>query len=296
MAGAAAIAPWLLAARPATLWAAIAPVLVGSALAARAEVFRLDAFVVVLLAALAIQVAVNFANDVADAARGADTDARVGPPRAVASGLISPRRMWIGIWVVLGFAALCGIYLIVIAGWVIAAIGILSIAAAFGYTNGPYPYGYRGLGEVFVFVFFGLVATVGTRYVYDMTAPTDAWLLAVPMGLLAAAILTANNVRDAETDAAAGKRTLAVIIGPERATKAYLVMVWAALVAPALAAAAGWVPRGAALALVAIPLALPLAAAIRSGATPAGLIAVLKGTARLQLALAVLIGLGILLT
>ncbi|NND02434.1 MAG: 1,4-dihydroxy-2-naphthoate octaprenyltransferase, partial [Acidimicrobiia bacterium] len=173
---------WILAARPATLWAAVAPVLVAGALATNDGVFEWVRFVVAMLGAIAIQIGVNFANDVADAAKGADTEARIGPTRAVASGLITSRQMWAGIVSAFGVAALCGIYLIAVAGWVIAVIGLASIAAALGYTNGPNPYGYRGYGEAFVFVFFGLVATVGARYVFDRTAPLDAWLAGIVMG------------------------------------------------------------------------------------------------------------------
>ncbi|MGB5657281.1 MAG: 1,4-dihydroxy-2-naphthoate octaprenyltransferase, partial [Acidimicrobiia bacterium] len=178
--------PWVLAARPATLPAGVAAVVVGSALAAADGVFRWDAFAVTLFAAIAIQIGVNYANDLADAQKGADTEARIGPTRAVAAGLLTPGQMKRGIAVVFGLAAVAGVYLIWLAGGVILAIGIVSIIAALGYTNGPIPYGYYGLGEVFVFVFFGLVATVGTRYVYDRAAPADAWMSGVSMGLLAA--------------------------------------------------------------------------------------------------------------
>ena len=192
--------PWVLAARPATLPAGVAAVVVGSALAGADGVFRWDAFLVTLFAAIAIQIGVNYANDLADAQKGADTAARIGPTRAVAAGLLTPGQMKRGIVTMFGLAAVAGCYLVWLAGWVILAIGIVSIIAALGYTNGPVPYGYYGLGELFVFVFFGLVATAGTRYVYDRTAPADAWLSGVSMGLLAAAILVANNVRDIETD------------------------------------------------------------------------------------------------
>ena len=217
--------PWVLAARPATLPAGVAAVVVGSALAGADGVFRWDAFLVTLFAAIAIQVGVNYANDLADAEKGADTAARIGPTRAVASGLLTAGQMKRGIAVSFGLAAMAGVYLIWLAGWVILAVGIVSIIAALGYTNGPIPYGYYGLGEVFVFVFFGLVATVGTRYVFDRTAPADAWLSGVSMGFLAAAILVANNVRDIETDRTAGKRTLAVMLGRQAARWMYAALV-----------------------------------------------------------------------
>jgi len=206
--------PWILAARPATLPAAAAPVVVASALAASAGVFRLDGFLVTLFAALMIQVGVNYANDLADAEHGADTGARIGPTRAVAAGLLSPAAMRRGTAAAFGAAALAGTYLVWLGGWVILVIGVLSILAALAYTAGPFPYGYHGLGEVFVFLFFGLAATAGTYWVYDRSAPAPVWWAGVVMGLLAAAILVANNVRDLETDRAAGKRTLAVLLGP----------------------------------------------------------------------------------
>ncbi len=266
--------------------------LVGSALAEAAGGFRWDAFGVALFAALAIQVGVNYANDVADAARGADTADRVGPPRAVAAGLLTPHQMWVGVAVAFGLATVAGLYLIWIAGWVVMAIGLASIAAALAYTNGPVPYGYYGLGEVFVFTFFGLVATVGARYVHDRSAPADAWLLAVPVGLLITAILVANNLRDRATDAAAGKRTLAVLVGP-RATRAlYTTLVAAAFTLTAGYAAAGWTPRPTALGLAAAPLAVPLVRAAWRDAGGPALIRVLVGTSRLQLAYGALVAIG----
>jgi 1,4-dihydroxy-2-naphthoate octaprenyltransferase len=286
--------PWVLAARPATLPAAVAPVLVGSALAAGDDVFRLDAFVVILFAALAIQVGVNFANDLADARSGADTEARVGPQRAVASGLLTPTQMQRGIALAFGLAAVAGLYLIWLGGWVIAVIGVASIVAALAYTAGPIPYGYFGLGEVFVFVFFGLAATVGTRYVYDRTAPAEAWWAAVAMGLLASAILVANNVRDVHTDAAAGKRTLAVMIGDDAGRRLYAVMVAGAFVTITVAVVIGVLPTWALLALVAIPRAGVLVRTMFTATSPPALIGVLKGTAQLQLVFSLLLSVGIL--
>jgi len=248
--------PWALAARPATLPAGVAAVVVGSALAAADGVFRWDALVVTLFAALAIQVGVNYANDLADAQKGADTEERIGPTRAVAAGLLTSGQMRQGIAIAFVLAAIAGVYLIWLAGWVILAIGIVSIIAALGYTNGPIPYGYYGLGEVFVFVFFGLVATVGTRYVYDRAAPADAWMSGISMGLLAAAILVANNVRDIETDRIAGKRTLAVILGRQPARWMYTLVVVLAYAAIAIAAAAGVLPSWTMLTFVSIPLAV----------------------------------------
>ena len=189
-------------------------------------------------------------------------------------------------------AAAGGLYIASITSWVVVGVGAVAILATLTYTGGPSPYGYRGFGEVSVFVFFGLVATVGSRYAHDGTAPLDAWLLAVPIGLTASAILVANNVRDIETDAAAGKRTLAVVLGPDRARALYTVIVIAAFVVIAATAALGMVPRWAALAVLAAPLALPLTRTIRSTTEGPALIRVLEGTARLHLLVGVGLALG----
>ncbi len=287
-------AAYLLAARPRTLWAAVAPVLVGSALAVRDDGFRFDAFVAALVAALAVQVAVNFANDAADAARGADGAARIGPTRAVGSGLLTPRQMWAGVWAAFGVAGAAGLYLAWIAGWVVVVIGAASVAAALGYTSGP-AYGYRGLGELFVFVFFGMLATVGTRFVHDRSAPAEAWLLAVPIGLLVTAILVANNVRDLDTDAAVGKRTLAVALGRRYARLLFAALITGAFALVGAYALAGLTPRGTAVALAAAPLAVSPVRAVASETAGEPLIAALEGTARLHLAFAVLLAAGALL-
>lgn len=289
------IRAWMMAARPATLWAAVAPVAVAGSLAVRDGVFEWVRFTVTLLAAIAIQIGVNFANDVADAAKGADTADRIGPTRAVAAGLITARQMWTGVVVAFGLAAAGGVYLIAVAGPVIAVIGVASIIAALGYTNGPNPYGYRGMGEAFVFVFFGLVATVGARFVFDRTAPIDAWLSGIVMGLLATAILLANNVRDIETDTTAGKETLVVKVGRTGGVAIYSAAVAGAYAVVLLAVASGWLPAWALLALITLPMAIPLLRIIRNEVTGPPLIAVLKGTARLQLLVGLLISSGVLL-
>jgi 1,4-dihydroxy-2-naphthoate octaprenyltransferase len=288
------LSAWLLAARPPTLWAAVAPVLVGTALAVHAEVFRWDAFIVTLVAAVLIQIGVNFANDVADGTRGTDAD-RIGPTRAVAAGLITPHQMWVGIGWAFGLAALAGLYLIKLGGPWILVIGLVSIAAALGYTNGPVPYGYFGLGELFVFVFFGLVATLGTRFVFDRTLEPGAWVGGVAMGLLASAILLANNVRDIDTDREAGKRTLAVIVGRRNGVLLYALCVLGGLLVPALGVVFDWLPTGSVLTLAALPVGLPLVRRLQRERSGPPLIKVLKGTARLQLLAGVLLAAGILL-
>ena len=291
---------WWIAARPHTLWAAVVPVLVGAGLAwndrtGNLRAFRWDVLAVTLAAALAIQVAANFANDASDARRGADTDDRLGPPRVVALGIISERAIWVATWVALTLAAVGGIYLATVAGPAVIVIGVVSVLAMLGYVGGPVPYGYRGLGEVFVFVFFGLVATVGSRYVYDRSAPLDAWLLAVPVGLLVTAILVANNIRDIDTDAATGKRTLAVILGRAGTAGLFAALVWGAFFLIAGFAAAGLTPRWTVLAVAAMPLGVPLVRAGRHETAGPPLIAALKGTARLHLAAGVLLAAGAML-
>jgi 1,4-dihydroxy-2-naphthoate octaprenyltransferase len=282
-----------MAARPATLPAGIAPVIVGSAIAWHDGVFAFLPFIVVLFSVLAIQIGVNFANDLADALKGADTESRIGPQRAVASGLLSTREMKRGIAVAFGFAAVGGIYLIWYAGWPIFAIGIVSIIAALGYTNGPIPYGYYGLGELFVFVFFGLVATVGTRYVFGSPVPASAWAGGVAMGLLASAILEANNIRDIDTDREAGKRTLAVVMGRRWARRLYAATIASSFIWIIFSVVAGWFPPLAMITLILAPLGIPLARTVFSETDGPPLIEVLKGTAQLQLFVALLLSLAL---
>jgi len=274
---------WKTAARPHTLPAAVVPVLVGSGLAAGEGAFRVDAFLWALLGALAIQVAANFANDASDARRGVDTEDRLGPPRMVALGVISPSRMWLATWLAIGVAAAAGVALTVIAGPWILIIGVASVIAMLGYVGGPAPYGYRGLGEVFVFVFFGLVATVGSRYVHDMTTPLAAWLLAVPIGMLVTAILVANNYRDIETDGATGKRTLAVELGRDKTRRLFMTLVYGAFLLIVVFAVGGWTPLPTAFAGFLIPFAsAPVRIVYRKTSGPA-LVRALKLTARLHL-------------
>lgn len=283
---------WRIAARPHTLPAAIVPVLVGSALAYRADVMRIDALVWALTGALALQVAANFANDVSDARRGADSPDRVGPPRMVALGVISARKMWVATWTTIGVALVAGVALTLIAGPLIILIGIISVLALLGYVGGPVPYGYRGLGEPFVFVFFGLVATVGSRFVHDMTAPAEAWLLAVPVGMLVTAILVANNYRDMETDRSASKRTLAVILGGKRTRWLYTTLIVIPFALILVYPLAGWTPPGTLFALLAAPLAIGPVRTVASAEDGPTLVHALKMTAFLHLAVGVLLAVG----
>src|SRR3989475_2729066 len=230
---------WLMAARPRTLPAAIAPVLVGTAAAVEVSGdFRIAAFIAALVGSIFIQIGTNLANDYSDARRGADTADRLGPVRVTSSGLVAPRRVLVATWVAFAIAVAAGIYLATVAGVGILIVGAASILAGVLYTGGPRPYGYEGLGELFVFLFFGVVAVAGSYFVQVQELPWQAFVCAVPVGLLASAILVVNNVRDLETDRRAGKRTLAVRIGRPRARMLYKVMLAAAFVAVPLVLAA----------------------------------------------------------
>jgi 1,4-dihydroxy-2-naphthoate octaprenyltransferase len=274
---------WRTAARVHTLPAAVVPVVVGSALAVHDGIFRWDAFLLALVAALAIQVAANFANDVSDARRGADPAERIGPPRMVSAGRITPTQMWAGVVGALMVAAVAGAALTVIAGPAVLVIGLISIVAMLGYVGGPFPYGYRGLGELFVFLFFGVIATVGSRYVHDMSAPSAAWLLSVPIGLLAAAILVVNNYRDLETDRAAGKRTLAVIMGRDQTRTFFVILTFGAMVLIVVFATLGLTPLPTIFAAFLAPYVMgPTRIIYRQSDGPA-LVRALKMTARLHL-------------
>ncbi|MCB1247400.1 MAG: 1,4-dihydroxy-2-naphthoate polyprenyltransferase [Acidimicrobiia bacterium] len=284
---------WVLAARPPTLLAAVSPVLVGTASAWRGGVASIAPFIGILASAVAIQIGVNFANDLADAEKGADTEARIGPLRTVSSGLISPTEMRMGIAVVFGAAVVGGLYLAWFAGWVVIAIGVVSIVAALGYTNGPIPYGYYGLGEVFVFVFFGLVATAGTRYVFDQSVPSEAWVGGIVIGLLAAAILEANNIRDLDTDREAGKHTLAVVVGRVAARHLYAGTLAAAMVIVLVGSLSTLLPPMCIITLVVAPLGIPLIQTVYGTTDGPALIGVLKGTAMLQFLTALMLSLGI---
>lgn len=274
---------WKTAVRVHTLPAAVVPVLVGSGLAYGEEVFRWDSFVWALVGTVAIQVAANFANDASDARRGADNESRLGPPRMVSLGVISSQQMWVATWVAVAVAAIAGFFLTLIAGWVVLVIGVVSVIAMLGYVGGPLPYGYRGLGEVFVFVFFGLVATVGSRYVHDQTAPLSAWLLAIPIGMLVTAILVVNNLRDIDTDRAAGKRTLAVILGRDRTRTLFGTLIYGAFLAIAAFGTAGWTPTSTLFACFLIAFATIPVRIVYSKTDGPALIRALESTARLHL-------------
>ena len=274
---------WLMAARPRTLSAAVSPVLVGTAVAFRAGAGRPLAAALALFASLFIQVGTNFANDYSDFKRGADAN-RVGPRRVTQSGLVAPRTVKLAAWVAFAISGLFGIALSGIAGWPILAIGAASVTAGWLYTGGPWPLGYHGLGDLFVFLFFGLVATCGTAFAQALYVPREAWLAGAAVGSLATAILAVNNLRDRETDAKVGKNTLAVKIGARATRVQYTLLVLAPF---ALAALLGTIWP-----LLALPAAIP---ALRTVLTRSGaeLNRGLGQTARLQILYSILLAVGL---
>src|SRR3954447_746674 len=300
MEGAAAVNVWVEAARPRTLPASAAPVLVGTAAGAMHTGSGHGGlvwwrFLLALVVALAVQVSVNYANDYFDGVRGVDTVTRAGPRRAGARGPVSPPRMLAAVFVAILVAAVAGIVLAASVSWWLLLIGLGSFIALLGYSGGPRPYASEGLGEVFVFVFFGLVATAGSSYVQHRQIPTAAWVSGIATGLLAVAILVVNNLRDVPTDAVAGKRTLAVRIGEARTRFLFIALVAAALllalIGVPVAAHSAW-PL---LALLAVPLAWEPINTVREGSVGRALIPALGGVGRLELAVAVLLAAGLLL-
>lgn len=287
---------WLMAARPRTLPAAVAPVLVGTALAGFFGVFEPLRFVAALLGALFIQVGTNLSNDYSDARRGADAEDRLGPVRVTAGGLVPPRQVLIATYVSFGLAVLAGVYLIAVAGWVLLAIGAASILAGVGYTGGPRPYGYEGLGELFVFLFFGVVAVAGSFYVQLVHLRWEAFALSVPVGLLATGILVVNNIRDMDSDRRAGKRTLAVRMGRPRTRVMFLViLVIAYLLAPVtwiLGPTTAWML----LPWLTIPLAVRLVRTVTTRSDGPSLNGALAGTGQLQLLFCALLAAALLLS
>lgn len=285
---------WVLAARVRTLPAAAAPVVVGTGAAIGTGKFAFVPALAALAGALLLQIGANFANDLFDFLRGADTAERVGPLRVTQAGLLTPRQVRAGMWAVFAAAALIGVYLAVIGGWPVVLIGLAAILAAIAYTGGPFPLGYHGLGELFVFLFFGLAAVGGTYYVQAGMVHAVVWWAAAPMGLLAAAIIVVNNLRDIATDRVAGKRTLAVRFG-ERGTQAeYVTLVAVAYLVPPAMWVANVASAWALLVLLSLPLLPPLFRRLR-GERGRALNGVLAGTARLELVYGLLFALGLAL-
>ncbi|HET7620989.1 MAG TPA: 1,4-dihydroxy-2-naphthoate polyprenyltransferase [Gemmatimonadaceae bacterium] len=320
---------WWLAARPKTLPAAVAPVLVGTAagvagrraapgmgveglgdaagaavahgvgaafgLASAIGSLRVLPFLAALAGALLIQIATNFANDYSDFHRGADTHERLGPTRVTQAGLISPADVRRAIIVTFALATLVGAYLVWVGGWPIVAIGVASIICALAYTGGPWPYGYHGMGELFVFVFFGLVAVGGSAYLQTDTLSPLALVAAIPVGLLVTNILVVNNLRDLATDRAAHKRTLAVLMGERATRRQYALLAVLAYLAPVAMLLSGLAGAWVLLPLLTIPIAYRAVSAILGGLSGPALNIMLAKSGKLQLLFGVLLALGLLL-
>lgn len=285
---------WLLAARPKTLPAAAAPVVVGTAVAIGDQTFRPGPALAALAGALLLQIGANLANDVFDFKKGADTSGRLGPLRVTQAGLLTAREVLVGMWFTFGLAALAGLYLIVVGGWPIVIVGLLSIAAAIAYTGGPFPLGYKGLGDLFVFIFFGLVAVGGTYYVQAGTISGTALWAAVPVGALAVAILVVNNLRDIETDRASGKQTLAVRLGVTGARVEYLLLLAVAFAVPPLMWLLAIAPAWVLLSWLSLFPAWPTVRLVLTGQGRV-LNQALAGTARLELIFALLFSVGVII-
>lgn len=286
---------WILAARPKTLPAALSPVVVGTALAfADGKLAWLPALAAAL-GALLLQILSNFANDYSDHFRGADTPDRLGPTRVTSAGLITPAEMRSGIIAVIGLSALVGLYLIWVGGWPILLIGVAGIVAALAYTGGPFPFGYYGLGELFVFLFFGVAAVCGTYYVQALTLTPAVVTASFAVGALVTAILVVNNYRDIDTDRRAGKRTMAVRLGRRGAQIEYAALLALAFVLPVVM----WLMENAGvwvmLSWLTLPLAVQLVQTLRSATDGPTLNKTLAGTARLGLLFSLLLAAGIVL-
>lgn len=285
------LALWLAGARPRTLPAAVAPVLAGTGAAVRADGFVWWKALLALGVSLALQVGVNYANDYSDGIRGTDDD-RVGPLRLVGSGLASPRAVKTAALGFLGLGALLGLALAATTTWWLLLVGVAALGAAWTYTGGPSPYGYRALGEVSVFVFFGLVAVLGTTYVQAEEITRTSVAAAFGVGALACAILVANNLRDIATDTVSGKRTLAVVLGDTGSRRLYVALVVVALVGLAVAALdTPWALLG----LVFAPVAVRATRPVLGGATGPSLVPVLKDTGIAELLYAAGLALGLVI-
>ncbi|HZH74650.1 MAG TPA: 1,4-dihydroxy-2-naphthoate polyprenyltransferase [Archangium sp.] len=285
---------WLMAARPKTLTAALVPVMVGTALAYGLGVGRWLPALAALVGAMLIQIGTNLTNDYYDFKKGADTEERLGPKRVTQSGLIAPGTVLASALLCFGLAVVVGIYLVVVGGWPIVAIGLASVLAGYAYTGGPFPLAYNGLGDVFVFVFFGLVAVPGTFYVQALTVGPAAWWAAIPVGAVGTAILVVNNLRDETTDTKANKRTLVVRFGSTAGKAEYVALLVAAYATPVVMWGLGLASPWVLLALLSAPVAVaPLKLVM--GAKGAELNPALGGTAKLQLVFGLLFSVGLFL-
>jgi len=285
---------WLLALRVPTLVAALVPVLVGSAVAARQGFFRAAPALAALLGALLIQVGTNFANDLYDHAKGADHAGRVGFPRVLAAGWLRPDEVRRAMLLAFGGATLAGLYLAVVAGWPVVLVGLASIAAGIGYTAGRWALGYIGLGDAAVFLFFGFIAVAGTYYVQARSLSPLALAAAIPVGALCTNILVVNNVRDMDSDRVSGKRTLAVLLGRTAGVIEYTLLIALAYGVPVLLWRAGELGPSVLLPVLTLPMAVLLLRGVATRRDGPSLNAALVGTARLHAIFGALFALGML--
>ena len=286
---------WLRAARPQTLAAALIPVLVGVSITYSDGFFRWDISLIVLLCAILIQIGTNFANDYYDFVKGADTDQRIGFERATSAGLVSPRAMFRATIITMLSAFILGLYLVWIGGWVVLLIGLLSILFGVLYTGGPYPLGYNGLGDLFVFIFFGIVAVMGTYYVHALQWSTLSFWASIPVGALAVNILVVNNLRDVGQDILSGKRTLGVLLGEKALKWEYTILLLVAYTIPLLILTSMEADIWILLPLLSLPLCIPLLNQVWNHVDKRSLNRTLERTAQFMVLYGVLFSIGILL-
>jgi len=287
---------WMLAIRPKTLTAAVAPVVAAWGVSIQLGSFRFGPALAALFGSLMVQIGANLGNDGADFYRGADTEARTGPTRVTQNGLLTPRQVWGGVMTVFGLAGLAGAYLAWVAGWQVLVLGAACVLAAVAYTAGPYPLAYIGLGDLFVLLFFGFVAVCGTVFVVAGTVPQSAWWVAAAVGALTVNILVVNNVRDIETDRQAGRKNIPVVFGRKAALWEYGLMLALAYTMPAMLRWLGLADAGALLAWISVPQGLKLLGVLRSGLEGPPLNRILAQTAQHLLVFSLLLGLGLALS
>jgi 1,4-dihydroxy-2-naphthoate octaprenyltransferase len=285
---------WILAIRPKTLPAAAAPVILGWSIAFTTGSFCIGPALAALVSAVMIQIATNLVNDVVDFTKGADTEERTGPTRVTQTGLLNPRQVWGGVWVTFGIAALAGAYLAWLWGWVVIVVGALSILAGIAYTAGPYPLAYIGLGDLFVMVFFGFVAVCGTVFVTSGSLPALAWFGATAAGALTVNILVVNNIRDIDTDRAAGRKNIAIVFGRQIAAWEYAVMLVVAYAVPPVLVCKGIVAPWVLIALLSLPQGIKLWSVLHGDQAGLALNPVLGKTAQLLLIYCLLFAAGLL--
>jgi 1,4-dihydroxy-2-naphthoate octaprenyltransferase len=284
---------WMLAIRPKTLPAAAAPVILGWSIAYTTGRFHFIPAIAALVSAIMIQIGTNLVNDVVDFAKGADTEERTGPTRVTQTGLLTSRQVWGGVWVTFGIAALAGAYLAWVSGWIVILIGLFSILAGIAYTAGPFPLAYIGLGDLFVMIFFGFVAVCGTVFVTSGALPTLAWFGAAAAGALTVNILVVNNIRDIDTDRAAGRKNIAIVFGRKFAAWEYAAMLVIAYSVPPVLVCKGLASPWVLLALLSLPQGIKLWSVLRGNLAGLALNPILGKTAQLLLFYSLLLSAGL---